>query len=603
MADFLLPKTGYLNFNSISYKNFIKDRLNANGVFTDQNFEGSNIAAINDILAYSFNILLYYLNRTSTESMFTESQIYENMNRIVKMLDYKPIGKQTSTLSFLASSTGLTTGLYTIPRYSYISLGNTKYSFNEDITFSVGVSTTYDLSNMYSQKLLYQGQYMEYPLYDAKGQDNEVIYVVPGTNVLIDHFNIDVYVKSIDSGTWSQWEKTPSLYLENALESKFELRLNENKNYEIKFGNNINGKSLKTGDKVAIYYLQSLGSDGEIGVNNLKGKKLTKYTSIQYDAIMNDVNIEDIQFMSLSQMGLLGFDNNSISTYYNSEETVESIRSNAPGIFRSQYRLVTEDDYLNYVKTNFANLVHDQQVANNWKYLSEQVKYYYDMGITNPNNVSNLLYNQLHFADSCNFNNIYITVVPKTISNAQSPTTYLSPSQKELILSSMKNVKTMTAEVILLDPVYIAVDICVPFTSLAATLDDVNNTILYVVKDPNSRRDVTSIQNDIYGLFTSYFDRKNILLGQILDINVLTTNILNVGGVSTFYTARKDDSSIKYTGLSMLTWNEIYPLDLLHVTKNTAYSYFKYLYLNDMSTFVNKIVVVAENATYENIEY
>jgi hypothetical protein len=35
-------------------------------------------------------------------------------------LDYKPVGYQTSTLSFEASAVGFEQGFYTIPKYSYL---------------------------------------------------------------------------------------------------------------------------------------------------------------------------------------------------------------------------------------------------------------------------------------------------------------------------------------------------------------------------------------------------------------------------------------------------------------------------------------------------
>ena len=35
---------------------------------------------------------MFYLNNTSDEALFSEAQIYENMNRVVKSLDYKPVG-------------------------------------------------------------------------------------------------------------------------------------------------------------------------------------------------------------------------------------------------------------------------------------------------------------------------------------------------------------------------------------------------------------------------------------------------------------------------------------------------------------------------------
>ena len=71
-------------FEALSLKQLIKERLNSTGYFTDQNYEGSNISSWIDIIAYSYHVLMFYLNRTSTESMFSEAQLYENINRIIK---------------------------------------------------------------------------------------------------------------------------------------------------------------------------------------------------------------------------------------------------------------------------------------------------------------------------------------------------------------------------------------------------------------------------------------------------------------------------------------------------------------------------------------
>ena len=93
--EFTLPKQGYAAFDAASLKELLVDRLSANPVFTDQNYEGSNLNAFVDVISYAYHVLLFYLNETSNESMFSESQIYENINRIVKTLDYKPVGSQS----------------------------------------------------------------------------------------------------------------------------------------------------------------------------------------------------------------------------------------------------------------------------------------------------------------------------------------------------------------------------------------------------------------------------------------------------------------------------------------------------------------------------
>ena len=610
-TNFNIPRDGYLTFDALNLKQFIKDRLNESKVFTDQNYEGSYLSTIIEILSYTFHNLLYYLNRNATEVLFTEAQLYENMSRIITLLDYKPIGRQTATLNFgLTAGEDFNIGLHTIPRYSFIQNDPASYSFNEDIVFAKteAYGTPQPLSDISTQKLMYQGRYEEYPLYTAAGNENEVIYFAPGDSIVVDHFNIDVYVKSTETGHWSQWKRVPTLYLENAYSESYEMRFNENKRYEIKFGNDINGKKLRTGDNVSIYYLKSDGSSGEVGKNSIDGKTLVLFNTTTLNEILNDLNTQqnnELVFISNAQASDLEFENVNVSTYFQNEESVDSIRQNAPGVFRSQYRLVTETDYENYIKNNFANLIHDAKVVNNWKYLSEQMKYYYtDIGLKDPNNVSNILYNQLNFADGCNFNNVYAIVVPKTITDTKNPTSNLNPAQKEMIISTIKGVKTLTSEIVLLDPVYIATDVCIASDgSATGTLDDVDNTQLLIVKDPNSRRDDTSIIQDVNNIFLTYFGRSNITLGATLDINTLTAQILSIDGVKTFYTARTDNTNIKYNGLSVLVWNPIYSTDLRITTKNIDMSYFKYLFLNNRNTFSTRISVITEAKAYESIEY
>lgn len=608
-TQFNIPKDGYLSFDALTLKQFIKDRLNDNKVFTDQNYEGSYISTINEIIAYTFHVLMYYLNRTSSESMFAESQIYENMNRIVKLLDYNPIGKQSPTTTFgLTGSEVIQSGLYTIPRYSFIGNGNISYSINEDIVISKLTNNVESFDDAVSQKLLYQGFYVENPPYVAVGNQNEIVFFSPSENTLVDHFNIDIYVYETTSSEWYQWKRVPSLYLEDGTSRSYEIRLNENKTYEIKFGNDINGKQLRLNDRVVIYYLKSAGSEGEIGKGGITDQPIKIFSSNILNEILTDINTREnnrYTYITSDIANNFAVTNKQDSTYYQEEEGVESIKKNAPGAFRSQYRVVTEADYQNYITTNFANLIHDIKIVNNWTYVTEQLKYYYeDIGLKDPNNASNILYNQLNFADACNFNNVYITAVPKSVSDTRNPTSVLSPAQKELISDSLKSVKTLTSEIVLIDPVYIACDLCISKDGKAdITLEDADNTELLIDKDPNSRRDNNSLILDVASIFLNYFDRNNIKLGQTLDINAITTEILSIAGIKTIYTRRKDDQSIRYNGLSMVSWNPIYPTDIQLVSKNTSFSYFKYLFLNNKEFFKNKITVGSITKIYENIEY
>ena len=164
LTDFSLPSDAYAAFDAVSLKSLIKSRLNNKSEFTDQNFEGSNLSSIIDIISYSYHVLLFYLNQTSTESLFSEAELYENMNRIVKSLDYKPVGFQTSHLPFEATATqSLLKNTYTIPRYSFLDAGGVSYSFVKDVTFTKSVDTVEKLTDFNNRHLLYQGLFQEYP--------------------------------------------------------------------------------------------------------------------------------------------------------------------------------------------------------------------------------------------------------------------------------------------------------------------------------------------------------------------------------------------------------------------------------------------------------
>ena len=62
-SEFSLKQDGYVAFDAVSLKDLIIERLNENEVFTDQNYEGSNLSSLIDIISYSYHTLIYYLNK------------------------------------------------------------------------------------------------------------------------------------------------------------------------------------------------------------------------------------------------------------------------------------------------------------------------------------------------------------------------------------------------------------------------------------------------------------------------------------------------------------------------------------------------------------
>lgn len=604
-TDFPLRQNAYVAFDAQSLKSLMLDQLNRGGVFTDQIFEGSNFNSFLDVIAYSYHVLLFYLNKTSSESLFSQSQIYENMNRIVKLIDYKPIGYQTSLLSFnVIASENLAAGTYTIPRYSYFIINGIHYSFKEDVTFTKSSDGQTSLDQLSKNNLLYQGNFTEYPVYIAIGEEFETLRLVlrdqDENTPFVDHFSINVYVRDKITQKWSLWSQVPNLFLSESQQNVYELRYNENGRYEIKFGNNITGKRLNSEDEVLVFYMISDGTEGETGVGTLDGNSLFPYSSLNYVTVSNDTKNENISYMTPEQFSFLTFTNTDPSTTFGEPETVENIRDNAPNTFKRQYRLITSNDFKNYISTTFKNIIHDVQVVNNKDYLNGHMQYLYNIGLKYPSLESRVLYNQITFADTCNFNNVYCYLVPKLkqANSIKVNNNFVTDAQKQFIENYVDPIKLTSSEVIYNDPVYMAFNLGISLPVENLNYEIYNQTKLVIVKKFDSRINDDEIKSVITKIFQNYFDSNNAVLAQTIDLTEINNSIQNVEGVKSFYTRRitEDGRTLQTDGISMLYWNSVYANEDIHIsTQNINLQYFQFPYLYDRDNFLERIEIVVES--------
>lgn len=594
--EFKLSPNSYVAFDATSLKRLMIQRLNvpSNNVFTDQNFDGSNLNAIIDIVAYSYQTLLFYLNQTSSESVFTESQLYENINRIVKLLNYNPVGPQTCALPFISDATQLEAGVYTIPRYSFLNIAGINYSFTQDITFekTTGAGVNEILKQFSSTYLLYQGKIVEYPTQIAAGVPFETVILLPGETVIVDNFNTNVYVLEQQNGTYFEYKRVESLFLYGPQDRVYELRLNENKHYEIKFGDNITGRQLQSGDQIAIYFLQSDGVDGQINAGKLNNIPISLYNTPRFNAIFADVRDQNLVYLTAVQALLVNINNDVDSTAFFDSETVESIRQRAPQTFTSQYRLVNADDYENFVYRNFASFVFSTKVLSNAEYLNTHLKYLTDdLKLNDPNLDTNVLSNQILFSSSCNFNNVYIYCVPKTSASkitTISKNNFITPAQKSFIVSAINSVKTITAEPIIMDPVYIAFKFGFGTSIDDETIQDTNfGSSLLVTTNPNIAVNRDKIKNNIVTAIQSYFDLQT--LGGTINISDLNTQLLNIEGVQNIQTV--NSSGIR-NGLNFIYYNFQYPdIDVKTTVSTVVLKNIMFPYLPDYNNLANLIVI------------
>ena len=603
--DYKIKQDGYVAFDAISLKDLIIEKMNDQKVFTDQNYEGSNLSAIIDIVAYSYHVLIYYLNKNSSESNFSQAELYENINQIVKSIDYNPTGPQTANLNFEAvANANLPVNSYTIPRFSYFTFSGTSYSFVEDVTFQKTLDGVEALINLQNNNLLYNGQFVEFPIFTAIGEENEVAFLAATDNVdnfFIDNNNIYVYVLpgNILNPKWEKWTRSSSLYLETGSAKKYSVRFNENEQYEIKFGDNINGKKLNEGDLVAIYYLKSDGQNGQISKNQIDNQQLYFYNTTQFNTILNDTTSSGTNLINSAEAANVSFTNTNASTLFKNKETVEEIKTNAPNLFNSQYRLVTTDDYRNYILKNFGNWVKSASVVNNFDYTAVYQNYFFDIGLDRPNDDSRVLFNQVNFSDACDFNNIYVFAVPNKIleTSLDIRTNFLSIAQKNAINILLNDVKSATSELVVTDPVYMEINFGASNGSDYDFIDVAgDDSYLYVEVDRNSRRDLSSVQNEIASIFLNYFNNNNLDLGQLISLKDLSQLILDVDGVVEFSTRRNyKGSTIINNQLQLAIYNPVYLTSDFDTTdQDVKLKYFQYPYFKNLSLLSERIEVIRQ---------
>jgi hypothetical protein len=597
--EYNLPTDAYLNFDASSLKDFIIQKLNQNSKFTDQNYEGSNLSSLIDIIAYTTHVLMFYLNQTSSESLFTQSSIYENMNRIIKLVGYNPIGKQTSQVPVnCIASDDLSPGSYYLKKYSYFLIDSTQYTILNDFFFEKTTNSEESITAINDNLILYQGTVGEYPSYIAEGTSFETFPIVVDNLVnsnddsFIAEGTTSVYVKEKASESWYEYSKVDTIYFANSNERIYESRLNESGHYEIKFGNDTFGRQLEEGDEVRVMYLLSDGNAGVISKNTINGNKIFNYSSSIFNEIYNDVYQQTSILISRDNSTFLSFKNPLNSTPITDAESVEDLKRNVPYLIASQYRLVSEKDYEIFLKKSIPNILNSVKVVNNEKFLEEYIQYFYNICV-DPNKVNRVILNQVNFADSCDFNNVNIFCVPNFSLNVdESYPSYLTNSFKNLLKDLTNDKKMLSHEIVPRDPIYTAFDI--GYSSKKATKNSYFDTKLIVTVDKNTRTNKQAIKELIKNKIVNFFKAENNELEGIMDLSSLTSDILNIDGVNLIQTKNFSENSF-FNGLSFISWNPLFEdSDSEFVNQNTTLPFFKFPYFYRPNNLINKIEIINE---------
>lgn len=551
----------YALFNATDVKSYIIDQLSKspNPVFGGCSYIGSNMNALIDVLATISQQILFHFSVNTSEASFATATLYESMNKLVNILNYKSIGKQTSMIPIrfkidiakYRENHGQQSQI-TIPRFTHVSY-NSNYFLKNEIVVPIKDVTT-DVLNVDS--ILFEGELKESSIYTAKGDEFESFilrdnHIKGGSRFISDNFFV-VYVDETGNGDWREYTETTSLFLHDSLQTVYERRFTEDMNYEFKFGNGVNGKKLETDAKVVIFYVLSNGENAILGDNVVKETQPFEYNSSFWATVQRsnyntlDINSYGLNYIMVSNTGG--------GTDISYPETVDSIRANAPRIFSSQNRLFTLADYSQFIKKNFSSYIKDLYMCNNDVYTNDYLRYYYDIGLDSPQEDSRLNIAQVEFMTSTNFNNVYCFVVPRvnTLIGGRIPN-YLNTTLKHEIVNATADYRGLTHNLVLLDPIYKAV-------SFGSFMDDADwnanqlENRLVIVRNRLTKYSYTFIKNNVVQVLKDFFGA--LTIGSEINLAQLTKDLNTVPGVKNFYIKNNEGGVEKK--MTLYTWNPLY---------------------------------------------
>lgn len=313
-----------LDFDTI--KDNFKVYLKAQDRFKDYDFDGSNMNVLLDVLSYNTYLNSFYTNMVASEMFLDTAQLKDSVASHAKELNYLPRSfKSAEAVVDITINTGSPTiKSITMPKGTSFStrIGSNSFSFSIDknyvLTGNSGIFSATDIS-------LFEGDYIN-DSFTVNYSQSAQRYVL--NNPTIDTDSLTVSVIEDNGAVVLEYSYATSLFGLDATSKVFFLQPAENEKYEIIFGDGVVGRKPKDGSVIVADYRVT---NGELPNGAFK--------------FVTDGPIETFSNVSIStKTAAIGGAVN---------ETIESIRFNAPRHFTTQERAVTATDYETLLKINF----------------------------------------------------------------------------------------------------------------------------------------------------------------------------------------------------------------------------------------------------------
>ena len=421
-----------LDFDTI--KDNLKTFLSQQDEFRDYNFEGSGMSVLLDVLSYNTHYLGYNANMLANEMYLDSADLRSSVVSLAKQVGYTPTSATCSTANInVVVNNGVGSSI-TMSRGTKFtsSVNGQSYTFvnNADISVIPG-DGVYTFSNVE----LKEGSLLNFK-YTANTTDIDQRFLIPNDNVDTTTLTVKIQNSSSDSIT-NTYSLANGITALDSTSKVYFLQEVEDGRYEVYFGDGVLGRAVADGNIVILDYIVC-NTDAANGAS------------------------------SFTLSGTLdGFANVTITTNSGAaggsdQESISSIKYNAPRDYTAQDRAVTAEDYKVLVKSLYAN--------------AQSVQVYGGED-----------------ADPVAFGKVYISIKAKSGSN-------LTTTTKTSIVQSLKSYAVASVTPVIIDPETTFITLATSFKYNSSV-----STLALSTLEANVLNSITTYNNDTLENFTGMY--------------------------------------------------------------------------------------------------
>lgn len=304
--------------------------LQGQNLFKDYDFTGSNLNVLLDVMSYNTFMNNFYLNMVASESFLDSAILRDSVVSHAKTLNYLPSSYTSSKATINVEITPEDVpAAITMPKYTAFTAmveSNTyTFSTNEGVTIQADANGQYYVNNLD----IFEGEIVT-ELYKVNTANTSQRFIINNKEVDVASLVVTITESETDMSNATYTQSLNTVGMDGNSNNYFIVPC-ENELYEIQFGDGVLGRKLKHGNIVEAKYRRSAANNADsAAVFNLTGD-IQGYTNVSITTVSK-----------------------SIGGGYN--ESVDSIKFNAPKSVTVQDRLVTVNDYKTLLKQAFNDI-------------------------------------------------------------------------------------------------------------------------------------------------------------------------------------------------------------------------------------------------------